>query len=409
MTDKLQEYARLLVEFGVNIQEGQKLMITCAVEHRAFARLCMDIAYEKGCAEVILNWTDDYCTRQKYLKAADGVFDTCPAWRVRYFTDYAKEGCGFLYLLSEDPQNLLGVDPDRIARATKSSGAALREYRELRMKNVNAWSIGALASPKWAAMVFPGLPAAEAEARLWERIFAAVRVGGDGLAVENWKNHAAALKRRAKILNDYRFASLHYKNALGTDFTIELAKDHIWEAGGDATREGVRFMPNLPTEEVFTAPRRGGARGVIVASMPLAMHGNVMQGIRLIVRDGRIVEATAEKGEEHLKNALAVDEGASYFGEVALVPWDSPICQSNTLYYETLYDENASCHFAFGESYPTNIEGGADMSKEQRRAAGLNDSIMHVDFMVGTADLSIVGTTAEGAQVDVFADGNFAF
>jgi len=409
LTDKLQEYARLLVAFGVNVQRGQKLVITCAVDHAVFARACMAIAYERGCAEVILNWTDDDCARQRYLKADDKVFDVCPEWRVRYFTDYAKEGCAFLYLLSEDPQNLLGVDPGRIARATKSSGEALREYRELRMKNENAWTIGALASTKWAAMVFPDLPAAEAEALLWERIFAAVRVNGDGSAVEAWRAHAAKLKERVKILNDYRFKSLHYQNALGTDFVIELAENHLWEAGGDKTTGGVPFMPNLPTEEVFTAPKRGGGSGLIVASMPLSLHGNVIEGIRFVVRDGRIVEATAQKGEETLRNALAVDEGASYFGEIALVPYDSPISRSNTLYYETLFDENAACHFAFGEAYPTNIEGGADMSKDERIAAGLNDSIMHVDFMVGTADLSVVGTRADGTEVVVMQDGNFVF
>ena len=407
MKNKLQEYARLLVEIGANVQKGQKLMITCETDHAAFARMCADIAYENGCAEVILNWTDEYCARQKYLHADSAVFDTCPEWRVRYFTDYSREGCAFLYLISDDPENLLGVDADRIQRATKSSGEALKEYRELRMKNVNAWSIGALASPKWARMVFPNLPQAEAEAQLWEKIFAAVRILGDGSAVQAWRAHAATLKQRVKVLNGYHFRALRYQNALGTDFTIELADTHLWEAGGDTTTGGIPFMPNLPTEEVFTAPKRGCAEGVIVAAMPLCMHGNVIEGIRFVVRGGKIIEASASKGEETLKNALAVDEGASYFGEVALVPYDSPISQSGILYYETLFDENAACHFAFGEAYPTNIENGANMSKEERQAAGLNDSIMHVDFMVGTADLSVTGIMADGTEVAVFRDGGF--
>lgn len=409
MNAKLQEYARLLVEVGINIKKGQKLVIACPVDHAEFARLCAAIAYENGCAEVIMNWVDDDLTRQKFLHAEDATFDTVPQWRVDFYTDYAKEKAGFLHLISDDPENLLGVDADKILRSHKSQGEALKEYRELRNKNISPWCIGALAAPKWAKLVFPEMEEQAAVEALWDKIFMAVRVKGDGSAVEAWRAHSKKLRDRMKILNDYNFKSLHYKNSLGTDLVVELAHNHVWEAGGDTTADGQFYMPNMPTEEIFTANKRDGINGVIYASMPLCRDGNVMDGLRFVMKDGKIVEASATKGEDVLKNAISVDEGASYFGEVALVPYDSPISNSKTLFYETLYDENASCHFAFGRAYPTTVKGGIDMNKDELKAAGLNDSITHVDFMVGTADLSITGLTHDGKEIPVFIDGNFAF
>lgn len=409
MNAKLKEYAELLVETGVNIQKGQTLIIFCPVDHAEFARECARAAYQKGCREVVMSWMDNDLTRMKYLHADESVFNQTPRWSVDFYTDYAKEKAAFLHLRSEDPKNLLGVDANRILNAQKSSGLALKEYRELRNKNCSSWCIGCLSSPKWAQIVFPKLDEASAVEALWEKIFMAVRVTGDGTAVEEWKEHSRRLRERMAKLNDYNFASLHYKNSLGTDLVVELAKGHVWEAGGDVTADGQFYMPNMPTEEIFTAPKRDGVNGVVCASMPLCRNGNVMDGLRFEIINGRIEKASASQGEEQLINALALDEGARYFGEVALVPFDSPISNSNTLYYETLYDENASCHFAFGRAYASTVKGGIDMTKEELFKAGLNDSMTHVDFMVGTKDLSITGTTHDGRQIPVFVDGNFAF
>ncbi|MCL2671011.1 MAG: aminopeptidase [Clostridiales bacterium] len=409
LTPKQKEYMRLLVEVGVNIQQGQKLIISCQVENAEFARECQRIAYENGCQEVIMRWIDDPTTRMKYLHAADEVFDTCPEWLVRFMTDYSREGAATLHLVSDDPESLLGVDPSRLARWAKVSGEALKEYREMMMRNENAWSIGALSAPAWAKKVFPELPEAEAIEALWDKIFTAVRVLGDGSAVGNWQKHAAKLKERMHILNEYNFKALRYRNALGTDFTVELAENHVWEAGGDVTTKGVPFMPNMPTEEIFTAPRKTGANGVVMASMPLCLKGTIINDIRFVFENGKIIEATASSGEALLREEIALDEGASFLGEVALVPYDSPIRQAQVLFYETLYDENASCHLAFGEAYPSCIKGGTAMSKDESKAAGLNDSITHVDFMLGTEDLSIVGITQDGVEMPVFVDGLFAF
>ena len=407
--DKLKEYAELLVRVGVNVQKGQDLVITSQVDQASFARLCVQAAYEAGARAVDMAWSDDAIARMTYLNADESVFDVIPEYRIRFNTDYAEGGACFLHLISSDPENLKGVDPSRLERAHRAYGKYMKRYRELGMASAFPWSIGALASPAWAKRVFPDLPEAEAVAALWEKIFMAVRITGDGTAVEKWRQHQENLQRHVEILNGYAFDRLHYHNALGSDFTVGLCKGHIWCAGGEKTPKGQFFMPNMPTEEIFTAPDRNRCDGVICAALPLSKDGNVIRDIRFVVKEGKIVEATASANEELLRKSIAVDEGASRFGEVALVPYDSPISNSKTLFYNTLFDENAACHLAFGEAYPTTVEGALEMSEEERLSAGLNKSITHVDFMVGTADLSIDGYTADGRCVPVFRDGNFVF
>jgi len=407
--DKLKEYADLLVRVGVNVQKGQNLVITSQVDQAPFARLCARAAYEAGARLVDLSWSDDALSRMKYLNAADEVFDVIPEYAVRFNTDYAEGNACFLHLSSSDPENLRGVDPGRLERFQRAYGRQMKRYRELGMASAFPWSIGALASPAWAKLVFPDLPEDKAVDTLWEKIFMAVRVTGDGTAVEKWRQHQENLQRHVQILNGCNFDRLHYSNALGTDFTVGLCRDHIWCAGGEETPRGQFFMPNMPTEEVFTAPDRNRCDGVIYAALPLSKDGNLIRDIRFVVKAGKIVEATASENEALLKKSIAVDEGACRFGEVALVPYDSPISNSKTLFYETLFDENAACHLAFGEAYPTTVKGGLDMSEEERVAWGLNKSITHVDFMIGTADLSIDGYTADGRCVPVFRNGNFAF
>ncbi len=405
MEEKLQEYARLLVRVGLNVQKGQDLIISCPVECAYFARLCAAEAYAVGCREVVMNWHDDAMSRMKYLQAAEDVFETVPVWRERFFNDYAKAGAAYLAISATDPENLKGVDPQRIVKSQQASGKALKDFDRLQMASGFPWCIASIPIPSWAGRVFPG--AADAVDRLWDAIFAAVRISGDGKCVEKWESHLDTLHRRVEKLNSLRLASLHYTNALGTDLTIRLPEGHVWEAGNDVTPKGQTFIANIPTEEIYTAPLKTGIDGVVYSAMPLVNDGNIIDKFHFVVKEGRIVEAHAEKGEDSLLAAISLDEGARYFGEVALVPYDSPISNQKILYYNTLFDENAACHLAFGEAYPC-IEGGRDMIKEELKARGLNDSITHVDFMVGTPDLSIVGTTQDGRQVPIFVDGNFA-
>ena len=407
MNEKLREYARLLVQVGLNVQKGQRLVISSPVECAFFARMCAEEAYAIGCKEVVMNWHDDAMARLKYLHADDSIFDEVALWRRHFFNDHALEGAAYLAISASDPENFKGVDSGRIVRAQQASGKALKDFDRLQMSSGFPWCIASIPIPSWAKTVFPELGEDEAVAKLWDAIFSAVRISGDGTAVEKWQQHLDTLHQRLEKLNGLNFESLHYTNSLGTDLTIRLPEGHIWEAGNDETQSGQTYIANIPTEEIFTAPLRNGVNGVVYSAMPLVHDGAIIDGFHFVVKDGKIVEAHAERGEETLKAAISVDEGASYFGEVALVPYDSPISNQKILFYNTLFDENAACHLAFGEAYPC-IKGGRQMTKEQLKEAGLNDSFTHVDFMIGTEDLSIVGTTRDGREIPVFVDGNFA-
>ncbi|MCI8971932.1 MAG: aminopeptidase, partial [Oscillibacter sp.] len=298
-------------------------------------------------------------------------------------------------------------DSQRIIRAQRASGKALKDFDRLQMCGGFPWCIASIPIPSWAVRVFPDKGEAEAVAALWDAIFSAVRITGDGRAVDRWQEHLSTLEKRLEKLNALKLKSLHYTNSLGTDLTVELPEGHIWESGGDRTLSGRSYIANIPTEEIFTSPLKTGASGVVYSSLPLVHDGNLIDKFHFVVKEGRIVEAHAEQGEETLKAAISVDEGAAYFGEAALVPYDSPISNQNLLFYNTLFDENAACHIAFGEAYPC-LEGGQRMTKDELKARGLNDSITHVDFMIGTPDLSILGTTREGKEVPIFINGNFA-
>ena len=405
--EMLNEYARLVVEVGVNIQKGQRLLINAPVDCAEFARLCAKAAYDAGCAEVVVNWSDDYLAREKFLRADDRVFESFPSWRRDFLMDLANDGAAKLAIYATDPESMRGVDPQRLLDWERVSGKALEDYRNMQMRNDFPWCVASIPIKSWANKVSPELYDDDAVDELWKKIFSALRIDGSGNAVERWREHIATLAARCKKLNSLAFKKLHYNNSIGTDLTIELPDDHIWLGGSEVTTKGQVFVANMPTEEVFTAPKRDGVNGRVVASMPLVKDGNVIEGIVMDFKDGKIVNATAKTNEEILKAAIAVDDGASYLGEVALVPFKSPISDMKTLFYNTLFDENASCHLAFGDAYPC-VKGGASMTREELDAAGLNSSMTHEDFMVGTADLSIVGVDACGNETPVFIDGNFA-
>ncbi len=404
---QIKDYAELVVKLGINIQKGQRLTISCPVECADFARLCAAAAYDAGCKEVIMRWNDDELTRMRYLKASDEVFDVCNSWTVDCLNTLSEEGAGFLTIYAEDPELLNGVDPDRIKRAQISQGKALEEYRARMMSSYCPWCVCSVPSKAWANTVFPELSEEDAIERLWKEILASVRVDG-GDAIKNWQAYSDELKKHVDILNGYNFKTLRYKNSAGTDLTVDLPEGHYWAGGDEKSGTGVIFSPNMPTEEVFTLPHRTSMNGTIAATKPLSHNGTVIEGIVFKVENGKIVEAHADKGEEILKDAISVDEGASYFGEVALVPYDSPISNSGVLFFNTLFDENASCHFAFGEAYPM-IEGSENMTKDELKEHGANVSMTHVDFMVGSKDLEITGITHDGEEIAVFRNGNFAF
>lgn len=407
MENKLREYAKLLIEIGLNVQQGQTLVISSPVDCAPFARLCASAAYDVGCREVVMRWTDDYMNRERFLRADDSVFDTLPVWQKEFFNGYADEGAAFLNIAARDPEALRGVAPDRLTRASRSE-TAIQSYVSAIMSNACPWCVASVPIPSWAKKVFPDLPEQEAMDKLWDAIFTSVRISGKGDAVARWREHTALLRSRVDKLNALHFESLYYENSLGTRLNIRLPETHRWSGGSNLCRAGFPFVANMPTEEVFTAPLRDGIDGVVYSAMPLVHNGNIIENFHFVIKDGRIVDVHAEKGEDILRAAIAEDEGASYFGEVALVPYDSPISNQKILFYNTLFDENAACHLAFGEAYPECVDGGEAMSKEELKASGLNSSNTHVDFMIGTSDLSIIGTTKGGREVPVFVNGNFA-
>ena len=406
---KLSEYAHLLVEVGLNLQPGQTPRIASPVECAPLARKCVEAAYDCGARDVVLEWRDDFITRQRYLKADEAVFGEFPDYQTAKFNWMLENGCPALSITGSDPEMLKGVDPARIQTAERTSAKPTKPWYDAMMASRFQWTIGAHPTRAWAEKVFPDKKGEDAIDALWDAIFAVCRITGDGKGVERWKAHVEATARRSKMLNDFNFKSLHYTNSLGTDLTIRLPENHVWAGGSEASEAGVEFVANMPTEEIFTAPCWDGVDGRVYASLPLALSGNLVKNFYMDFKDGKIVDFHAEEGEEYLRDSLTMDEGSSYLGEVALVAHDSPINNTGILFYNTLFDENASCHLAFGAAYPTCIKGGEKLSEDEQKKAGLNQSINHVDFMIGTADLSIVGTTHDGREIPVFVDGNFAF
>jgi aminopeptidase len=407
MEELLNQYARLVVRVGVNLQPRQLLVINAPVECADFARRLAREAYEAGGHDVTIVWNDEQFSHLRYQLAKQAVFTEFPAWRQSLYMDNAEQGAAFISILAEDPEIFRDVDPERLTLAQQAAGAALLEYRARMMSNKNAWCVVSIPTAAWASKVFPGLSAEEAVQQLWQKIFSAVRVQADGDAVAAWRQHTAFLQRAAAFMNRWQFQSLHYVNSLGTDLTVHLPSGHIWAGGSEDTQGGTPFVANMPTEEIYTLPQRDGVDGIVAASKPLNYNGNLIENFRLTFKAGKVVSYEAEKGGDILKELLAMDEGACRLGEVALVPFDSPISKSGVLFYNTLFDENASCHLALGKAYPTCLTGGAVMTTAELLAHGVNDSLIHEDFMVGTRDLSITGCTADGRKVPVFRDGNF--
>ncbi|MEW9121606.1 MAG: aminopeptidase [Thermotaleaceae bacterium] len=409
MDDKmLEKYGRILIKTGINIQPNQILVIHSPIECASFTRLVAQIAYQEGAKDVVINWKDELFSKIRYINAPEEVFDGFPHWQKEFYLSYVREGAAFLTIAASDPELLRDVDPERIARAQKASSHGLREYRESLMGNKNVWCVASIPTKAWAKKVFPKLNEDEAIEKLWEAIFKTVRVDAQD-PIAAWDEHKARLKERMERLNERAFKYLHFKNELGTDLKLELPEGHLWLGGSEATPEGIEFIANLPTEEVFTLPQKTGVHGRVVSAMPLNYNGNLVEDFSLTFKDGKVIDFSARKGYDTLKKLLETDEGSCYLGEVALVPYDSPISRMNILFYNTLFDENASCHLALGKAYPVCIKNSENMKKEELESLGMNDSLIHEDFMIGTADLEIMGITAEGEEIPVFHKGNFAF
>ena len=403
----LEEYIDLVVRQGVNIQPGQQLVIACPVDCAFFARKAMEAAFKAGASNVHMRWTDEISDRTRYLEADGTIFDTFPSWNKLMFDTLADEGAAFLNVAASDPEVFKGVDSDKLSRYNIATSSALKGYFEKIITGGVRWCIASVPTVAWATKVFPDATDTDkAISLLWENIFNASRVG-NGKAVEKWRDHVAKLKERVDKLNDFHFTAIHLKNSAGTDLKMDLPKKHIWLGGGDKAKDGIDFLPNIPTEEIFAAPRADAVNGTVAGTMPNVFRGNLIDGFTITFKDGKVVSYDAKVGREHLDKMINDIPGMDRLGEIALVEHDSPISNTGILFYNTLYDENASCHLALGSAYPDCIEGGGAMSEDQRRAEGINVSDNHQDFMFGSADMSIIGITASGEEIAVFKDGNF--
>lgn len=403
----LEKYAEVAVKVGVNIQPGQTLLIRSDIEVAPFVRKVVKAAYEKGAKHVYVDWSDTEVTKLKFKLAPEEAFAEFPEWLANKMNDLAEENAAFMSIVSNDPDALRGVDTNRIATQQKVAGEALKKYYDYIQADKVSWTVIAAASKGWADKVFPDKPESERVNLLWEEIFRACRIYEDD-PVQAWKEHDEKLRKLADYLTEKQYTALHYR-APGTDLTIGLPKNHLWVGGGSVNEQGTSFMANIPTEEVFTAPDRNRVNGYVTSTKPLSYGGNIIDNFTVTFENGRIVDIQAEKGADILQKLIESDEGARYLGEVALVPHNSPISRSNVLFLNTLFDENASNHIAIGSAYAFNLKGGKEMDRDELLEHGINNSIVHVDFMIGSQEMDIDGITADGKKEPVFRNGNWAF
>ncbi|MEK5037171.1 aminopeptidase [Sporosarcina sp. FSL K6-3457] len=404
---QLSSYAELAVNVGVNIQPNQYLYISASTEATEFVRVITEKAYNAGARQVFVDWADDVVSRLRYEKAPADSFAEFPEWKVMEREQLAEKGAAFMSIISQSPDLLNGIDPSRIADSQKATGQALDKYRQYVQSDKISWTVIASPSEAWAAKVFPELPTGDQVPALWDAIFKAVRADQED-PIQSWVEHDNNLHAKVDYLNNKRFRKLHY-TAPGTDLTVELPEGHLWCGAGSVNEKGHTFMANMPTEEVFTVPLKTGVNGYVSSTKPLSYGGNIIDNFKITFTNGRVTDVSAEQGEEVLKRLIDTDEGAKHLGEVALVPHASPISQSGLLFYNTLFDENASNHFALGSAYAFCIEGGKKMSREELEQHGLNQSITHVDFMIGSEEMDIDGVFDDGSTEPVFRAGNWGF
>lgn len=409
MKTRLEKFAQLAVKVGVNVQKGQLLMINAPVDAKEFVRLLVKAAYEAGASDVMVRWSDAIVNKEWYLHVEEAELENVKSWvidQLKYVVD--KGGC-VISVSSPNPGVLKDVPGQRLQKASLAASKATKFYSEHMMANKAQWLVISAPNEDWAKKVYPDMEAGAAVEKLWDAILTASRVLETNDPIEEWNNHMAKMARNNAILNGHRFKTLHFKNGLGTDLSIQLAEDHIWAGGGEHSEKGIEFAPNIPTEEAFTIAYKYGVNGKVVSTKPLNYQGKLIEDFYLVFKDGKVVEFDAKKEKEALANLLDTDEGSRYLGEVALVEHDSPISSTGILFYNTLFDENASCHLALGASYSMNLKGGTAMTKEELEKRGANQSLVHVDFMFGSHDMEIVGEKANGEKVTIFKNGNFAF
>ena len=405
-SEKLKKYAELIVKVGVNVQKGQPVVLYISVTQQELAHLIVEEAYGAGASEVMIEWKDTFSEREFLKHSSEERLENVPEYIVKKGNYIAGKKAARISVMSADPGAYSGIDQKRIAKNQAAMGKALRQVRKATQNNDLSWTVVSAADQAWAEKVFPEKKGQAAIDALWEEIFKTTRIDKAD-PVKAWHEHDQKLHEKSDWLNEQQFSALHYVSPV-TDITIGLPENHVWEGAGSFTPEGTEFMANMPTEEVFTAPDCRRIDGYVTSTKPLSYAGNILEDMKFTFKDGKVVEATAKKGQEVLEHLLETDAGAKSLGEVSLVPDPSPISQSGIIFFNTLFDENASDHLALGASYPFNVAGGTKMSDEELLDHGMNVSQTHVDFMVGSADMDIDGIKKDGTIVPVFRNGDWA-
>lgn len=400
------KYASLAVNIGVNIQKDNILVISSPIETAEFARLITEEAYKSGAKDVIVHYGDQKLTKIKLENSSLETISNIPEWQAESYNYYARQEACFISISASDPDGLKGVPVEKIGASQKARTSALKEYFDNSMSNKCRWCVLSVPTLSWAKKVFPKVSDDEAMESLWDVIFKTVRVDTEN-PVNAWKKHNAYLEEKIKFMNNNNFKSVHLKSANGTDLNIELPEGHIWAGGSEGDVNGIPFNANIPTEEVFTLPKKTGVNGIVYSSKPLSYGGNLIDNFSITFKDGKAIDFTAETGYDVLKQMLESDEGAKYLGEVAFVPYNSPISNSKLIFFNTLFDENAACHLAFGRAYESCVKDADKYSEEELEKIGVNNSVIHVDFMIGTKDLEITGVNKNGETIQIFTNGNW--
>ncbi len=403
---QLEKYAQLAIKVGVNLQPSQLLVVNAPVMAAYFVRTLVKEAYKAGAGNVHVEWHDEEITHTKLSIAPFEALTQYPLWKAKGYEEMAEAGAAVMTISIPNPDLLRDIPGERIAAANKANAVAMEGFKKYTQTGKISWTTICIPGEEWAAKIFPYASAEEGMTLLWENIFNIVRASAED-PVAAWQQHLSNVRDKLSLLNSKRYKKLFFKSA-GTDLSMALPDKHLWVGGGIHNEKGTYFVPNLPTEEVFTMPLKHSLEGVVTSTKPLNYGGNVIENFTLTFKEGRIVEFTAEKGYDTLKRLIETDEGAHYIGEVALVPHDSPISNTNLVFFNTLFDENASCHLAIGAAYPLSIEGGSAMGKEELEQQGANTSLVHVDFMIGSQNMEISAETAEGNIEIIFSKGNWA-
>ncbi len=404
---RLKKYANLIARCGVNVQKGQEVYITAELDQPEFVKMVVDECYKAGAKKVTVDFSYEPLTRSHVKYCKTDVLGTLDKWQIEKWERQAEIIPCKIYLISEDPDALEGIDQQKYAKAMAMRSKTIKPIRA-KMENKYQWCIAAVPGKKWAKKIFPGERAGKAEELLWEAILKTSRVDDDPIAA--WEKHNKDLLKRCDYLNSLSIKSLHYTAGNGTDLTVGLIPEALFQGGGEnALGSGIYFNPNIPSEEVFTSPMKGEAEGIVYSSRPLCYNGTLIDNFWIRFEGGKAVEVGAEKNEAVLRELINMDENAPYLGECALVPYSSPIRESGLLFYNTLFDENAACHLALGRGFTNLLRGYENMTEEEAHNMGINDSIVHEDFMIGTQDMSIVATTTDGKKVKIFENGEWAF